>query len=513
MSGFQGGETLRDGQVLKADVCIVGSGAGGAVTAATLQGAGIETLVLEEGGYHTKPEFKMREDIALPMLYQEGGARMTKDTGLLVLQGRAVGGSTVINWTTCFRTPTRVLDHWQKRYAVSGFDEAALRPHWDEVEKRLSIRKWTYDEANRNNRLLFDGFHALGYSADTLFRNVKNCFKSGYCGMGCPVDAKQSMLVTYLPDAVAKGATVLSRCRVDRLETNGSHVVRAHCTIIGDDGYNPTANKITVEAKRFVLSAGGIGTPAILMRSGLGGGVVGKHTYVHPAAGITSVYKDRVEAFYGSPQTVASHHFADRGDKVGYFVEAAPLHPIFVSTWMAGMGEFHRTQMLKFPHMACHGAICIDGFHPDEPGGQVLLRESGAPQLDYVMGPRIWEALRDGLKQIVRANLAMGAVECFTAHDPWTHIASESELHKLEESAWEAGRVGMLTAHLMGGARMGGNTAESVVRCEDLRHHTVDNLHVIDGSVLPTSLGVNPQLTIYGIAHMISGRLASAWKA
>src|SRR5206468_3550199 len=100
-------------------------------------------------------------------------------------------------------------------------------------------------------RLLYDGFKALGLGADTLFRNVKNCFKSGYCGMGCPIDAKQSMLVTYLPDAVARGATVVSRCRVDRLEMTGSRVARVHCTIMGDDGYSPSAAHITVEAKRF----------------------------------------------------------------------------------------------------------------------------------------------------------------------------------------------------------------------------------------------------------------------
>jgi choline dehydrogenase-like flavoprotein len=513
MSGFTDGGTLHDGQVVKADACVIGSGAGGAVTAAKLQAAGIETLVLEEGGYHTKREFRMREDINIPMLYQEAGARMTKDVGMLVLQGRTVGGSTVINWTTCFRTPEKTLDLWKSAHGVTGFEESALRPHWDAIEKRLSIRKWTYDEANRNNRLLYDGFKALGYGADTLSRNVKNCFKSGYCGMGCPVDAKQSMLVTYLPDAVAKGATVLSRCRVDRLELSGSRVVRAHCTIMGDDGYNPSGAHITVEAKRFVLSAGGIGTPAILMRSGLGGGVVGKRTYLHPAAGVISLYKDPVEAFYGAPQTTASHHFADRGDKVGFFAEAAPLHPVFLSTFMPGIGESHRAIMDKFAFMSGHGAISIDGHHPDEPGGEVVLRKSGAPQLDYVIPPRVWEALREGLRTLVRANLAMGAKACYTAHDPMVRITSEADLGKLDAAAWEPTRIGTLTAHVMGGARMGGNPAESVVRCEDLRHHTVENLHVIDGSILPTSLGVNPQLTIYGIARMMSERLASGWKA
>ena len=160
-------------------------------------------LVLEEGGHHTRADFKMREDINYPMLYQESGARATKDLGITILQGRAVGGSTVVNWTTSFRTPPRVYEHWKKEHAVGEISHRAnCRRTGTPSKSGCNIEKVPYEQTNRNNRTLYDGAKALGLQVDTTRRNVKRCMQSGYCGMGCPVDAKQSMLLTYLPDAV-----------------------------------------------------------------------------------------------------------------------------------------------------------------------------------------------------------------------------------------------------------------------------------------------------------------------
>lgn len=496
----------------KAGVCVIGSGAGGAVAAALLAGAGHEVVVLEEGGHHTRAEFKMREDQAFPMLYQESGTRSTKDLGIAILQGRAVGGTTVVNWTTSFRTPEHVLEHWKRVHAVGGLDKKALDPHWDAVEARLNIRQIGLDEANPNNRLLYEGCKALGYEAAATFRNTRNCFKTGYCGMGCPVDAKQSMLVTYLPDAVEKGAAIVSRCRVDRLVGDGSRVTRAECSVLGADGYAPTGKTLVVEADRFVLSAGAINTPAILMRSGLGGGMVGRRTFLHPVVGSSARFADPVNPFYGAPQSVASHAFADRGERVGFFLEAAPLHPMLASLAMAGFGADHRQGMVDLPWTTAHIALAIDGFHESETGGTVELRPSGAPVLDYSLPPRIWEALREGLRTLVRIDLAAGAQWVASSHEPRLMFRSEKDLAAIDHAPMAVNRLGVFSAHVMGGAKMGDDPARSVVRSEDLRHHTLANLHVVDGSVLPTSLGVNPQETIYGIAHLIGSRLAAAWR-
>ncbi len=403
--GFVDAATLGD--VLDADVCVIGSGAGGAVTAAGLQKAGRKVVVLEEGGHHTKAEFRMREDEAFPMLYQEGGTRATKDLGVAILQGRAVGGSTVVNWTTSFRTPDKVLDHWRTVHAVGGFAKADLDPHWDAVEQRLNIQRITLEEANRNNRLLWDGCKATGLEPELLRRNTKGCFKSGYCGMGCPVDAKQSMLITYLPDAIADGALVVSRCHVDRLVVEAGKVARAECTVIGDDGYAPTAKNLVVRAKRFILSAGAIGTPSILLRSALAptGGMVGRRTFLHPVVGVSGLYADAVEPYYGAPQSVASHALAERGDDVGLFFETAPLHPMLAAISTTGFGGAHHLAVTELPRRSAHIALCIDGFHPSETGGTVTVRPSGAPMIEYDLPPRIWAAMKVGLRALIRINL------------------------------------------------------------------------------------------------------------
>jgi choline dehydrogenase-like flavoprotein len=495
------------------DVCIVGSGAGGAVVAALLAQAGFSVIVLEEGGHHEKSEFKMREDLAMPMLYQEQGLRTVKDASITILQGRAVGGSTVVNWTTSFRTPEQVIDHWRRVHAVGGFTRRDLEPHWDAVEERLNVQPIALEESNRNNRTLWDGCTALGLSVETIRRNTRSCFKSGYCGMGCPVDAKQSMLITYLPDAVDKGAQVVARCRVDRLRVEPGRVTAAERGALGDDGYTDAATRLTVRANRFVLSAGAINSPAVLIRSGLGGGLVGRRTFLHPVVGVASLWKDPIEPFYGAPQSVASHAFADRGDQVGFFLEAMPLHPMLASVVVGSAGAPHYAVMKNLAHLSAHLALAIDGFHPSETGGTVEVRPSGAPLLDYRLPPRIFEGLREGLRQLVRIDLAAGALRSFTSHSPPIEITSPRELALLDGAPMEANRVGVGSAHVMGGCAMGDDPSRSVVRSSDLRHHAIANLHVVDGSVFPTSLGVNPQETIYGLAHLMATRFRESWKS
>jgi choline dehydrogenase-like flavoprotein len=169
--------------------------------------------------------------------------------------------------------------------------------------------------------------------------------------------------------------------------------------------------------------------------------------------------------------------------------------------------------MLDLPRMAAHIVLAIDGFHPDEPGGTVSLRPSGGPVLDYAVQPRVWEGLREGLKVLARADLAMGAEAVATGHDPAVEVRSEADLRRIDDAPYRAGSLALFSAHLMGGCAVGADPARAVVRPGDLRHHRLANLHVIDGSVFPTSLGVNPQLSIYGMAHLVASRLAGAWKS
>ncbi|APR79308.1 Hypothetical protein A7982_04655 [Minicystis rosea] len=495
---------------LSADVCVVGSGAGGAIAASVLAAAGISVILVEEGGYFTHEDFDMREAHSMPRLYQEAMQRTTADLGIAILQGRAVGGTTVVNWTTSFRTPEDVIDHWTKKHTVGGFKYADLVPHYEAIEGRLGIHKVDESTMNANNRRLFDGCKQKGWAVETTRRNVWQCMQTGACGMGCPVNAKRSMLVTAIPDAIDAGAKLLFRCRVDRFEVASGEIRAAQGTLLDAGGYAPTGRRATVKAKRFILAGGAINSPALLLRSGLdSGGVVGTRTFLHPVIGVTGLYDEPIQAHAGAPQSAASHQFAHRGADVGFFMETSPGYPVLAAMALPGYGEAHRKLMLGMSRRTVHIALAIDGFHDDVPGGTVRLRPSGAPLIDYPIVPRIWEAFRTAQKRLIELNLAAGAKEVTTLHDPPLTFTGEADLDRVDRAPWETGRVGVFTAHQMGGCRMGDDPQRSVVRSEDLRHHTIKNLHIVDGSVFPTSLGVNPQQSIYGLARLMATRIAA----
>lgn len=496
---------------LSADVAVIGSGAGGAVTAAVLAAAGLSVLIVEEGGYFTHEDFDMREAHVVPKLYQESLQRTTADLGIAILQGRAVGGTTVVNWTTSFRTPEDVVDHWAQKHAVGGFKYADLAPHYEAVEARLGIHKVAEAEMNANNRKLWDGCKSLGFAVETTRRNVWQCMQTGACGLGCPVNAKRSMLVTMIPDAIDAGARLLFRCRIDRLEAAGGEVRAAHGSLIDAGGYGVTGRRATIKARRFILSGGALNTPAILLRSGLdSGGLAGTRTFIHPVIGATGLYDEPINAHAGAPQSAASHQFAHRGADVGFFMETAPGYPMLAATALPGHGEAHRALVVDASRRTLHIALAIDGFHDDVPGGTVRLRPSGAPVLDYPIAPKIWETFRAAQRRLVEVGLASGAKAVTTLHDPSITITRASEMNRLDAARWEPGSVAVFTAHQMGGCRMGDDPRRSIVRSEDLRHHLLRNLHIVDGSVFPTSLGVNPQESIYGLAHLMATRIAAA---
>jgi choline dehydrogenase-like flavoprotein len=492
---------------LSCDVCVIGSGAGGAVTASTLAGAGIDVLIVEEGGYYSTADFTMHERDVYPKLYQEAMQRATSDGAIGILQGRAVGGTTVVNYTTSFRTPETVIDHWQKKHAVKGFTYADLVPHWDWIEKRLGIHKVPEEEMNLNNRKLFEGCRAMGWQAETLHRNVVACMQSGMCGLGCPVNAKRSMLVTLVPDAIDAGARLLYRVRIDRIETNGGTATKAIGTLLDAEGLKPTGKRVTIKAKRFVLSGGAINSPALLLRSGITlGGLVGERTFLHPVVGSIAYYDEIIDPWRGAPQSAASHHFADRGEKVGVFFETIPFYPAIIAGGTPGFGNEHTERLGRARHAAGHIVLAIDGFHDDVPGGRVRLRPNGQPVLDYPIPASLWESLRFGQRRLAEAGFASGAKRVMTLHDPGLEMATKDDISRIESMPYKPGAVPVFTAHQMGGCRMGSDPRTSVVRSEDLRMHDFDNIWVMDGSVFPTSLGVNPQESIYGLTRMMATR-------
>ncbi|HUJ24693.1 MAG TPA: GMC family oxidoreductase [Myxococcales bacterium] len=480
---------------MKTDVCVIGSGPGGAMVASRLAAAGAKVVILEEGGLHTRAEFDMQEATAYPRLYQERGNRATADLSIAILQGRAVGGGTVVNWTTSFRTPDHVLEHWQKTEG-SELTPAVLAPHFAEVEQRLNVQKVDLDDTNANNRAVWDGCTKLGWQVDTTRRNVRGCLRTGYCGMGCPVDAKQSAALTYLPDAVARGAVLKPDSRAERIAVRDGRAVAVE------------GRGFSIEPDVVVLSAGAINSPAVLLRSGILDGPVGRKTWLHPTIAVAALYEQRIEGFYGAPQSVASHHFARRTEGAGFFIEAAPVHPMLAALATPGFGAPMRAQMAAMANVAATIALMIDGFSDDEGGGTVTLRD-GLPRLDYPFTDRMYECFRAAMKATCRLHLANGAREIHTSHTRDLRVTSEADLRLIDEAPMGPNLFGVFSAHQMGGCRMGADPGRSVVNPQ-LRHHAVKNLFVVDGSVFPTALGVNPMESIYGVASWASQHVQKA---
>ena len=504
------GELRRDVEE-RPDVCVVGSGPGGAVVAARLSARGLRVVVLEEGGHYPPEAMRMDEAWAYPSLYQERGSRATADLAITVLQGRGVGGGTLVNWTTSFRTPPQVLRHWAERHGVSGLDEKALEPHFAAVEARLDIQPWPVDRANANNRVVWDGATRLGWEKAPTRRDVTACQDLGYCGTGCPVGAKNTADLTYLADAVRDGARIFARARVTRLEKAGKRVAAVHAQALDPASGRPTGRKLVVRPKLVVLSAGAVGTPEILLRSGYDpSGRVGKRTFLHPVVASFALFDRPIQPFYGAPQSIASHHFADRGPgKAGFFVETAPVHPLLAGISVGGFGAVHEEQMAGLASSNALIALAIDGFLPEEEGGTVSLRRDGRVRLDYPIRPPIWEALREGNKALARMQLAAGARLVRSLHEDPVVIRSEADLGLLDRAPWEPLRVAVFSAHPVGGCALGRDPERSVVDSR-LRLHWLENVYVVDGSVFPTSLGVNPQETIFAVAHWASDHIAAA---
>lgn len=259
--------TFKDRLTLEADVVLVGTGAGGGTAAEILSRAGLKVLMLEEGPLKTSASFKDMEEVrAFRDLYQEAGARATSDGSIAILQGRSVGGSTVVNFTSSFRTPPETLAHWARVHAVQGTSAEDMAPWFSRMEARLGIAPWA-QPPNPNNMALKNACEKLGWEWHVIPRNVRGCWNSGYCGLGCPVNAKQSMLVTTIPDALQHGAELIHHLRVQRVLFDKDRVTGLACQALDADCIAPTGVTVEVRARHYVLSGGAINTPALLLRS------------------------------------------------------------------------------------------------------------------------------------------------------------------------------------------------------------------------------------------------------
>lgn len=509
--------TLEAPLELEADVVIIGTGAGGGTAAETLSSAGLRVVLLEAGPLKTSSLFDMQERAAYRDLYQEGTGRGTKDGGMVILQGRSVGGSTTVNWTTSFRTPPETLKFWAEHMGVSGCSVEEMAPYFEHMEKRLNIHEWP-QAPNENNAMLQRAAEKLGYSWDKIRRNVRGCLNLGYCGLGCPVDAKQSMLTTTIPVALDNKAKLVHHARAVRLFGEGEIVQGVEAEALTPNVRGTTGQKITVRAARTVVAGGAMNSPALLLRSSVPDphGRIGKRTFLHPTTLTMGIYEGEINPFYGAPQSIYSDHFqwqrVDTGP-ICFKLEVPPLQPAFAAAFYTAAGEEIAECMDQLDHTQCMIALMRDGFHEDSQGGTVELGDQGQPVIDYPVDGYLLEGVKRAWSVMLEMQFATGAKSARPAHVDARHYTSWKEakaaLAELDVVAHKS-KVG--SAHVMGGCPMGDDPERSVTDSNGKFHH-LDHLYVMDGSLFPTSIGANPQLSIYGLVRKLSSQLAAELKA
>ena len=510
------GSRLERDITLDADIAIVGSGAGGATSAEILSAAGFKVLLIEEGPLRSSRDFDMQEPRAYASLYQEGIGRTSQDGAITILQGRAVGGSTLVNWTSSFRTPVQTLEHWAREHAVVGHGEGELAPWFERMEQRLGIEPWALPP-NANNQVIRDGCEKLGYHWATIPRNVRGCWNLGYCGLGCPTNAKQSMLVTSIPAALDNGAELLYLARAERLEITDGKITGLLCLGMDARCVAPNGRRIRVRARHYILAGGGINTPAILLRSDAPDPHrrLGKRTFLHLVNFSAAQFEQVINPFYGAPQSVYSDQFQwDDGPRgrMSYKLEVPPIHPALAATLLGRFGRDNALRMKQLPNTNAMLALMRDGFHPDSAEGQVQLRGDGTPTLDYRMTAYTWDGIRRAYHSMAEVQFAADARAVLPLHNDARYASSLEDARRMIDGlALEPFRARLGIAHVMGGCAMGEDPRTAVTDSLG-RHHQLENLSIHDGSLFPTSIGANPQLSVYALAAKLASMLGDRLK-
>lgn len=499
-----------DGQVVRAEVVVVGTGVGGSVAAARLAEAGFDVLMVEAGELVTGEELDEREAPMFERLYADAGLRATNDVSVSLFQGAVVGGGTTVNWMVMLRTPEWVLHEWAAYHGIEGMRAADLAPHFDRIERETHTRVVPEDAHSPNNRIILGGARALGWSAFSARINATGCIRTGFCGYGCRSGAKQGALQTYLPRAQRAGARLITHGRVERISFaahGGSFPTkRLHVRHAPPDG--PT-REIEIEAPVVILAAGAIETPALLQRSGLGGGAVGRYLRLHPTTGLYGFYDQEMYGAAGIPLSAACDEFT-RLDPAGYgaLIECPPLHPGLAAAATPGFGASHRETMRRYPNIGTLIVLVRDGVVRGQSDGEVRARRDGSTSIRYRLNRADALHMEAGLVAAARLHFAAGAREVLSGHSRPVVLHSADDAGRLRGQPMGPNQLALASAHVNGTCRMGIDRRSAGTDTHGERFGA-PGLFVADGSLLPTALGVNPQETIAALAGIVAERIAS----
>jgi choline dehydrogenase-like flavoprotein len=489
--GIVDGARITGERVVRADVCVIGSGAGGAVVAKELAEAGMRVVLLEEGEHITADAFTARPRDMLPRLYRDAAQHATLGRPPILLPlGRAVGGTTLVNSGTCFRTPDAVLERWRREFGLHDLTPEALAPHFERVERELNVQPVPSELAGANAHVARRGAERLGWSGDFVSRNVRGCVGSGVCPYGCPANAKQHVGVTYVPKAHAAGATTYTGVRARRIERRDRRAT-------GVDAATSGGGRLRVRCDTVVVAAGAIHTPALLARNGLGGdsGQLGRNLSLHPATAVWAVMDEVVDMARGVPQS----YFVDEFATDGIMLEGIAGPPDYVAMGLPATGERHRELMDGYRSMAQFGLM----VHDDSRGRVHSL--GGHPVVCYDISDADTARVKRGLEHLAELFWAAGARSVLLP------IARLQELHDgdsapLRELNLRPEDLELMAFHPLGSARMDARPSHGVLD-GDGRVHGTEGVYVCDGSAIPSSLGVNPQITIMTLATRLAAHL------
>jgi choline dehydrogenase-like flavoprotein len=497
--------TIDQPRTFEADVCVIGSGAGGSVVVAELAGAGKRVVMLEAGSGDQAPDYDQREISGMQRLYLDAGMTATRDLSMVLLAGATIGGGTAINWQTSLRLPDVLREEWAARSGCRFFADESFTRAFEAVEARLNVGT---DETiiNANNARLRDGAEALGYRWRVLPRNTRGCDpdQCGQCVFGCRHGGKQSTAVTYLRDAQQHDVEIVVQCRAERVLIEHGRAVGVVAS--ATDPASGRVHRVTVRAPVVIVAAGAINTPAILLRSGLTHPQLGRNLFVHPTTAVSGLYESPVEPWRGPPMSIMVDQWALLDGLYGFRLETVPAHPGLMALgtpWFSAVS--HRREMQRIRHKAAIIAIVRD-----REGGQVRLGDGGRPVIDYRLCRSSRYLLRRAIGEAARIHLAAGATEALTLHTREQRARRGDDIDafcdRLMRETLDYNWSTLFSAHQMGTCRMGSDPRSAVVNA-DGEVYGVRGLFVADGSAFPAAAGVNPMLTIMALAHHVAQRI------
>jgi choline dehydrogenase-like flavoprotein len=496
---------------LEADVCIVGSGAGGGVMAGRLSESGLRVIVLEAGGHFEEPDFTQLEIPAYQNLYWRGGPTPTADMNLTLQAGYCLGGGTIVNWTNSLRTTPWVREQWERDYGLEGVAGPEFDRHIDAVWERLNVND-RCSQLNPPQQRMKAGAEALGWHFTLADRNTDESLYSydtaGYMGFGDQSGAKQSTLKTFLKDAYDRGATLIARCWAEKILTENGRAAGVHATF-ADPQTGQTA-KVTVRAPQVVVAAGALESPALLLRSGIGGPAVGNYLRLHPCTAVFGYYPEDMQAWRGAPHAGLVHEFENIEDGYGFLIEGAQYTTAIAASAVPFTdGASHKALMSKFRH----GASMI-GLLRDRGHGRVTIDHAGMAVPSYSLADEL--DIRNTHRAIdaqVRLHEAAGAQQILAvaAGMPTWRWGEDAEafIARIQRIPLRAGGWKLFSAHQMGTCRMGTDPQTSAAGPYGELHDT-KGVWIGDGSAFPTSSGTNPMISIMSLAHRNAEAVAAA---